>query len=57
MKDMNSVERCLATIRGDIPDRVLTDLHNFLVAAKLGGYNFSECLQDGEMMAEAQIKA
>lgn len=57
MESMNSLERCLTTIRGDIPDRVSTDLHNFLVAAKLGGYKFSECFQNGEMMADAQIKA
>lgn len=52
---MGSVERVEAVLRGEIPDRVPVDLHNFLMAAQLSGLPFSEFLQNGEVMAEAQL--
>jgi uroporphyrinogen-III decarboxylase len=44
MEQMTSLERTMAVIRHQIPDRVPVDLHNFLVTIA------------GEMLAEAQIK-
>lgn len=57
MSSITSLERVLLTIDHKIPDRVPTDLHNFMMAARLAGYRFPEFFQNGEMMADAQIKA
>ena len=56
MAGMNSLERCWTVIRGGIPDRVPVDLHNFLVTIVYAGMPMAEALQDGEMLAEAQLK-
>jgi uroporphyrinogen decarboxylase len=52
-----SFERVTAVIAGRIPDRVPTDLHNFLLAARLAKLPLAECLRSGELMAESQIVA
>ncbi len=52
-----SLERVMTVISGGIPDRVPTDLHNFLPAARAAGMRLSECLRSGELMAESQILA
>lgn len=54
---MTSLERTMAVISGSIPDRVPTDLHNFLMAARMSGIPLSECLQSGEPMAESHLIA
>ena len=54
---MNSIERTWTVIQGGIPDRVPVDLHNFMMAAHASGIPFPEFYQDGEAMAEGQIKA
>jgi MtaA/CmuA family methyltransferase len=46
----------MTTIRHKIPDRVPVDLHNFLVTIAYAGYPMAQALQDGEMLAEAQIR-
>ena len=53
---MNSIERVQTVLDGGIPDRVPVDLHNFLMAAQASGLPFPEYLQDGEAMAEGQIR-
>ena len=53
----NSIERVETVLRGDIPDRVPVDLHNFLMVAQASGLPFSEFMQSGEAMAEGHIKA
>ncbi|MGE5224216.1 MAG: uroporphyrinogen decarboxylase family protein [Omnitrophica WOR_2 bacterium] len=53
---MNSLERCQAVIHHHIPDRVPVDLHNFLSTVHYAGYPMGQALQDGEMLAEAQLK-
>lgn len=53
---MNSLERCQAVIHGQIPDRVPVDLHNFLSTVYYSGFSMSAALQNGEMLAEAQLK-
>jgi uroporphyrinogen decarboxylase len=40
-----------------IPDRVPVALHNFLMAVRMTGGDFSEVLRSGEMLAEAQLAA
>jgi len=54
---MNSVERTWTVLRGGTPDRVPVDLHNFMMTAHASGIPFPEFFQDGEAMAEGQIKA
>jgi len=54
---MTSLERAMAVIRGQIPDRVPTDLHNFLMASRMAGIPLSKCLQSGELMAESHLVA
>jgi len=54
---MNSVERVDIVLRGGIPDRVPVDLHNFLKTAQASGLPYPEYFQNGEAMAEGQIKA
>jgi uroporphyrinogen decarboxylase len=55
MQKMTSLERCLTVIRHGIPDRVPVDLHNFLSTIYFAGFPMGRALQDGEMMAEAQL--
>jgi MtaA/CmuA family methyltransferase len=54
---LTSLERVMMVVSGGIPDRVPTDLHNFLPAARAAGMRLSECLRRGELMAESQILA
>jgi len=54
---MTSFERVMTVLAGGIPDRVPTDLHNFLPAAKAAGMRLSECFRSGELMAESQVLA
>src|SRR5512136_2572983 len=56
MRQMTSLERTMATIQHRIPDRVPVDLHNFLVTIDYAGYPMAQALQDGEMLAEAQVR-
>jgi len=54
---MNSIERVRAAVELRKPDRVPVDLHNFQPAAKAMGTPLSAVFQDGELLAEAMIKA
>jgi uroporphyrinogen-III decarboxylase len=54
---MSAVERVETVLRGGIPDRVPVDLHNFMTCAHASGISFPEFFQNGEAMAEGQIKA
>jgi uroporphyrinogen decarboxylase len=56
MDKMTSLERVMTTVHHQIPDRVPTDLHNFLNTVEYAGYPLAQALQSGEMMAEAQLK-
>ena len=56
MERMTSLERAMATIQHRIPDRVPVDLHNFLVTIAYAGLPMAQTLQDGEMLAEAQLR-
>lgn len=47
----------MTVIEGRIPDRVPTDLHNFLMAARMAGIPLSECLRSGDLMAQSHIVA
>jgi MtaA/CmuA family methyltransferase len=54
---MNSIERVRAAVELRKPDRVPVDLHNFQPAAKAMGLPLSVVFQDGELLAEAMLKA
>lgn len=54
---MNSIERVAAAIDFRTPDRVPVDLHNFQVAAIGMRVSMSDMFQNGELLAEAMIKA
>ncbi len=54
---MNSIERVRAAIELRQPDRVPVDLHNFQPAAKAMGISMAEVFQNGELLAEAMLKA
>jgi uroporphyrinogen decarboxylase len=53
----NSIERVETVLRGDIPDQVPIDLHNFLMVAQASGLPFPEFMQSGEAMADGHIAA
>lgn len=57
METMTSVERTWTVLRGGIPDRIPVDLHNFMMTAYASGRPFPEYFQNGEAMAEGQLKA
>lgn len=54
---MNSRERTLAVLRGEIPDRVPVCLHNFLVASREAGIPLERYLSDPEAAARAHLEA
>jgi len=54
---MNSIERVDAAIRLRKPDRVPVDLHNFQPAAAAMGGSMADVFQDGELLAEAMLRA
>jgi uroporphyrinogen decarboxylase len=54
---MNSVERVRTAIALRPPDRVPVDLHNFQPAARATGLPLSQVFRDGELLAEAMLKA
>ncbi len=54
---MNSIERVRAAIDLRQPDRVPVDLHNFQPAAAAMGVSMAQVFQDGELLAEAMLKA
>ncbi len=54
---MDSIERVQAAIDLRSPDRVPVDLHNFQPAAKAMGVPMSQVFQDGELLAEALLRA
>ncbi len=54
---MNSIERVAAAIRLCKPDRVPVDLHNFQPAAAAMGGSMADVFQDGDLLAEAMLRA
>ena len=54
---LTSIERVDATIHFRKPDRVPVDLHNFQPAAAAMGVPLSVVFQNGELLAEAMLKA
>jgi uroporphyrinogen decarboxylase len=54
---MNSIERVQAAIDLRPPDRVPVDLHNFQPAAAAMGGSMAAVFQDGELLAEAMLRA
>ena len=54
---MNSVERVAAAVALKAPDQVPVDLHNFQPAARAMGLSMAQVLRDGELLAEAMLRA
>ena len=54
---MNAIEHVQAAIDLRQPDRVPVDLHNFQPAAKAMEISMAEVFQNGELLAEAMLKA
>src|SRR5512136_1075986 len=54
---MTSIERVQAAIDLREPDRVPVDLHNFQPAARAMGVSMADVFRDGELLAEAMMKA
>ena len=54
---MTSIERVQAAIDLRPPDRVPVDLHNFQPAARAMGVSMAEVFRDGELLAEAMLRA
>jgi uroporphyrinogen decarboxylase len=52
-----SIERVQAAIELRQPDRVPVDLHNFQPAARAMGVSMADVFRDGELLAEAMLKA
>lgn len=59
IKEMDSIERTYRTLAHQRVDRVPVDLHNFMMTPRFLGVDddFEDFFQDGEAMAEGQIKA
>jgi len=54
---MNSIERSLAVLAHKLPDRLPVSLPNFQMTARIAGAtDYAAFFQDGEAMAEGQIK-
>jgi len=56
-EEMNSRERCLATIRHEPHDRVPVDLHNFMMTLADVNLPPDKMFRDGQLLGEAQIAA
>ena len=57
MAQMTSLERTLAVLNHQVPDRVPVALHNFLMGCRMIGADFTQALRSGEVLAEAQLAA
>ena len=57
MAIMTSLERVETVLRGGIPDQVPVGMHNFIMTAYASGLSYPEYFQNGELMAEGQLKA
>lgn len=55
MKEMTSLERCLAALRFEIPDRVPVVPQAFLFACKTAGYKVGQINKSGKLMAETHL--
>ena len=53
---MNSLERTMAAINYNKPDKVPIDLHNFQMCAEISGLEFDQFFKNGDKMAECQIE-
>ena len=53
MKEMTSLERCLAVLNKEKPDRVPVVPQTFMFAAETAGYRIGDINRDGKKMAES----
>lgn len=52
---MNSLEICMAAIKGEKVERLPIDLHNFTMCAEASGMEYDKFFLDSDAMAEMQI--
>lgn len=55
MKEMNSLERCMAALKFEIPDRVPVVPQAFMFACKTAGYKIGQINKNGKLMAETHL--
>lgn len=55
MKEMTSLERCMAVLNKEVPDRVPVVPQSFLFACHEAGYKISEISRDGRKVAKTHV--
>ncbi|MCD8137528.1 MAG: uroporphyrinogen decarboxylase, partial [Parabacteroides gordonii] len=55
MKSMNSLERCMAVLNGEMPDRLPVVPQSFMFAVETAGMKISDVNKNGRKMAEAHL--
>lgn len=55
MKEMSSLERCLAMLSGQMPDRIPVVPQTFMFSAKTLGYNIGEINKRPDLLAKSHI--
>lgn len=55
MKEMTSLERCMAVLKGDIPDKLPVVPQCFMFAVETAGMKISDVNRNGRKMAEAHF--
>ena len=55
MKDMTSLQRCLAILNGEIPDMLPVIPQSFMFAVETAGMKIGDVNKNGKKMAQAHI--
>ena len=55
MKEMTSLERCMAVLNGNIPDKLPVVPQCFMLAVETAGMKISDVNKNGRKMAEAHF--
>lgn len=55
LKEMTSLERCLAALNFEVPDRVPVIPQSFMFACKTAGYKIGQINKSGKLMAETHL--
>ena len=55
MKEMTSLERCMAVFNGEIPDQLPVVPQCFMLAVETAGLKISDVNKNGRKMAEAHL--
>lgn len=55
MKEMTSLQRCMAVLNGEVPDMLPVIPQSFMYAVETAGLKISDVNKDGRKMAQAHI--